>query len=143
MAEEQSLVLVGSLSIPEALEPHITTTTPGESSSVVPGRFQSSSTVPVHQQPPQMLLSLPIMNSLQVTPRTQSSHCLVSARAQPLCLKGSALQPTSIKRPQLGNTIKQANAASAQLLQAHKNHRAPGKFKLQLISYAANCQEVL
>lgn len=50
--QRNNLVLVGSLSIPEALEPHITTTTPEESSSVVPCRIQSSFTHPVHQQPP-------------------------------------------------------------------------------------------
>lgn len=57
MAEEQSLVLVGFLSIPEALEPHITTATPEENSSVVPSRIQSSSTLPAHQQPPDTLQS--------------------------------------------------------------------------------------
>jgi len=45
VAEEQPLFSVGLLSSPEALKPQIAMVTPAGSSSAVPGRTQSSSTL--------------------------------------------------------------------------------------------------
>lgn len=149
MAEEQPLFSVGPLNSPEALERRSIRAMDRHSHSrreFLSGAWQDLKPLYPPSVPDslQTLLGLLMMNSLCMSHHEHKVHAMVSPRAQPPCLKGSALQLTSTKVTANGKYHKARVCSFSPALQpAHRNRSISGKFKLRLFSYVANSHEAL